>query len=210
MAQAFAATAPTSLKLGDRGEPVTLLQQALAAKGYFKEKPTGYYGTVTQAAVKAFQKDSGLKVDGIAGKNTLTALYAATVASRSKIADNNEDIFWLARIIYAEARGEPYAGKVAVGNVVMNRLASYLFPNTVKQVIFQYTEGIPQFSPVAEGTINNTPNAECINAAWESYLYLRNEVEACLYFFNPRKAAGTWIVNNRTFYKAIGNHDFYR
>ena len=201
--------APTSLKKGDKGEAITKLQTALQNKGYFNEAPTGYYGTVTEAAVIAFQKDHKLEVDGVAGKKTLAVLYATETTSRGVQGMESEDIFWLSRIIFAEARGESYAGMVAVGNVVMNRLASALFPNTVRGVIFQYIQGIPQFSPVAEGTIHNTPSAESINAAWDAYLSRRNEVGRCLYFLNPRKAPNSWIIRNRAFFKTIGNHDFY-
>lgn len=121
----------------------------------------------------------------------------------------NADIYWLSRIINAEAEGEPYEGKVAVGNVIINRKASPDFPNTIKGVIFEYYKGIPQFSPVAEGTIYNTPSQESIRAAKDA-LNGSRPVGSATYFFNPDKAAAPWIVNNKTYVTRLGNHVFYR
>jgi N-acetylmuramoyl-L-alanine amidase len=118
-------------------------------------------------------------------------------------------LYWLSRIIHAEAEAEPYSGKVAVGNVILNRVKSGLFPNTVKGVIFDYYEGIPQFSPVADGTIYNSPDADSIQAAKDA-LNGVNYVGTATYFFNPDKAEGTWIVQNKTYVKRIGNHVFYK
>ncbi|HOS70797.1 MAG TPA: cell wall hydrolase, partial [Bacillota bacterium] len=95
------------------------------------------------------------------------------------------------------------------GNVILNRVKSSSFPNTVKGVIFEYYKGIPQFSPVADGTIYNDPNADSIKAAKAAFngtSYVGNAT----YFFNPNKSEGTWIVNNKTFVIRIGNHVFYK
>ena len=136
---------------------------------------TGYYGHVTENAVIAFQIDYGLRIDGIArSANSKMPCSVKTTgnstANRSTLtAKQRDDIFWLARIIHAESQGEPYIGKVAAGNVVMNRVNSKQFPNTIYGVIFEYFQGIPQFSPVADGTIYNNPSAECLKAAEEAY-----------------------------------------
>lgn len=122
---------------------------------------------------------------------------------------NSDDIYWLARIIEAEAGGEPYKGKVAVGNVVINRVLSSSFPNTVYGVIFEYYGNIPQFSPVADGTIYNNPSQVSIQAAKDAANGARPVGDAT-YFFNPSKAAGTWIVRNKTYVTRIGGHVFYR
>lgn len=205
-----------TLKFGMRGLDVSRLQSALKQQGYFYANVTGYYGKVTENAVIAFQKAKGLRIDGIAGPQTQSALFAGQPASQQpasrgdtssrKVAD---DLFWLARIIHAEAAGEPYIGKVAVGNVIMNRVKSPSFPNTVYGVIFEYYKGIPQFSPVQDGTIYNTPSSESYRAAQEAY-YGSKPVGDALYFFNPAKASGSWIVKNRTYIATIGNHVFYR
>lgn len=204
------------LKFGMRGPDVSRLQSALKQQGYFYANVTGYYGKVTENAVIAFQKAKGLRIDGIAGPQTQSALFAGQAASQQPVSRSDalsrkvaDDLFWLARIIHAEAAGEPYIGKVAVGNVIMNRVKSPGFPNTVYGVIFEYYKGIPQFSPVQDGTIYNTPSGESYRAAQEAY-YGSRPVRDALYFFNPAKASGSWIVRNRTYIATIGNHVFYR
>ena len=121
---------------------------------------------------------------------------------------NGTDLYWLSRIISAEARGEPLLGKIAVGNVVLNRKASPSYPNTVYGVIFDRKHGT-QFSPVSYGTIYNTPTSESIIAAkicLEGYT-LSNEI---LFFVNPKYATSNWISNNRPFAFRIGNHYFFK
>ncbi len=119
----------------------------------------------------------------------------------------DDEVYWLSRIIEAEAAGEPFSGKVAVGEVILNRVESDEFPNTIWSVIFDKKFGT-QFEPVANGTIYNTPSAESIKAA-ETALNGSNYVGSCLYFLNSKTASSTWIVKNREFYTSIANHDFY-
>jgi len=197
------------LRLGSRGSEVSALQRELKNRGYFTyPKITGYFGYITRDAVIRFQRDNGLLVDGIVGPQTRGALYGQVSRSGGNSWDR-DNIFWLARIIHAEAAGEPYLGKVAVGSVIMNRVSSPDFPNTIYGVIFENYKGIPQFSPVADGTIYNNPSEECIRAAQEAY-WGAKPLGNVLYFFNPAKAAGTWIVNNRTYVATVGNHAFYK
>lgn len=121
---------------------------------------------------------------------------------------NADAVYWLARIISAEARGESIEGKMAVGNVVLNRVRSSAYPNTIYGVIFDRRYGI-QFSPVANGTIYNMPTVDSIIAAkmcLEGYS-LSSEI---LYFVNPRKAPNSWIANNRPYVFTIGNHAFFK
>ena len=116
-------------------------------------------------------------------------------------------VYWLARIISAEAQGEPMQGKIAVGNVVLNRVRSSQFPNTIYGVIFDKKYGV-QFSPVANGTIYNTPTAESVIAAkicLEGY----SLSDSALYFVNPKKAPSSWISQNRPYAFTVGNHAFY-
>lgn len=210
-----AASNYTNLKVGSRGEQVSLLQKTLNSKGFSAGKVDGIFGKNTKKAVIAFQKASKIKVDGIAGKQTQSKLYAkstSTTASRGTSLSRNTnetDLYWLSRIIHAESQGEPYNGKVAVGSVILNRVASSSFPNTVKGVIFEYYQNIPQFSPVAEGTIYNTPSEESIKAAKEA-LSGKKPVGNATYFFNPKKSEGKWIVNNKTYVTKIGEHVFYK
>ena len=120
---------------------------------------------------------------------------------------SQEDLLWLSRIISAESQGEPLAGQIAVGNVVLNRVAHSDFPSTVKDVIFDTKHGV-QFTPVANGAIYWEPTAQSVKAA-QMALEGSNTVGKSLYFFNPSLSQGTWIVQNRTYHSTIGNHRFY-
>jgi N-acetylmuramoyl-L-alanine amidase len=141
----------------------------------------------------------------------LRAVGMTSTGERTRTADevyNADDLYWLSRIISAESGGEPFRGKLAVGNVVINRKNSRSFPNSIYGVIFDRKHGT-QFSPIAIGTIYNTPNAESVIAAkicLEGYT-VSDEI---LYFMNPRLATSNWISKNRPFAFRIGNHNFYK
>lgn len=205
---AFADTYYGVLKFRSSGAYVVHLQQALNSKGFSVGTADGIYGKKTENAVIRFQQANQIRIDGIAGRQTQAKLFANTVASRGT-SYTFTDLYWLSRIIHAEAEAEPYTGKIAVGNVILNRVRSSSFPNTVKGVIFEYYKNIPQFSPVAEGTIYNTPNADSIKAAKAAFSGT-SSVGSATYFFNPDKSEGAWIVKNKTLVKRIGNHVFYK
>ena len=116
-------------------------------------------------------------------------------------------VYWLARIISAEARGESMQGKIAVGNVVLNRVRSSLFPNTIYGVIFDKKYGV-QFAPTSNGTIYNTPTADSVIAA-KMCLEGYSVSNTALYFFNPKYTSGSWVKQNREYAFTIGNHVFY-
>ena len=118
-----------------------------------------------------------------------------------------EDLYWLSRVISAESRGESLTGQMAVGNVVLNRMASDKFPNTIKGVVFDRKHGT-QFEPVDNGTIYNTPTRSSVAAA-KAVLAGQRVVGDCLYFYAPALSNGTWIMKNRPFYTAIGCHRFF-
>lgn len=121
---------------------------------------------------------------------------------------DSDSLYWLSRIIEAESGAEPYRGKLAVGNVILNRVQSRDFPDTIYGVIFDRKNGV-QFTPVANGTIYNTPSAESVRAA-KDCLSGADVVGSCLYFFNPKTATkASWIIQNRSYCTSIGNHDFY-
>ncbi len=120
---------------------------------------------------------------------------------------NQDEVYWLSKIIHAEAEGESEKGLIAVGNVVLNRVKSNLFPNTIYGVIFDKKGGI-QFEPVINGSIYRTPSYQSISAAKKALSGV-NTAGKSLFFLNPKTAQSSWIVKNRTFYKSIGNHDFY-
>ncbi|HZJ83787.1 MAG TPA: peptidoglycan-binding protein [Clostridia bacterium] len=201
------------LRFGMSNQGVKDLQNSLKAKGYFRGTATGYFGNVTKNAVIAFQRDSRLQVDGIVGSQTQSALknsQPSTDANRdTATSKQRDDIFWLARIVHAESQGEPYEGMVAAGSVVMNRVKSNEFPNSIYGVIFEYYKNIPQFSPVEDGSIYCNPGSASLKAAEEAY-WGSQPVGNALYFFNPQKAAGSWIVNNRQYITRIGSHAFYK
>ena len=118
-----------------------------------------------------------------------------------------EDLYWLSRIISAESRGEPLAGQIAVGNVILNRTVSDTFPDTIKEVIFDRKDAV-QFEPVSNGTIYDEPTAQSVLAA-QLVLGGTSVAGDCLYFFNPEFSRGTWIRENRTWFSQIGCHLFY-
>lgn len=120
---------------------------------------------------------------------------------------NSTDLYWLSRIINAEASGESLVGKIAVGNVVLNRKESRMYPNTVYGVIFDRNGGT-QFSPVSMGTIYRTPSEASIIAA-KICLDGYSVDENILFFMNPRISTSNWISKNRPFAFTIGRHDFY-
>lgn len=142
--------------------------------------------------------------------NNSTSNSSTPKPSNSSTSNSTYDadaVYWLSRIIEAEASGEPYKGKVAVGEVILNRVKSDEFPNTIWKVIFDDTYAI-QFEPVANGTIYNTPSEESIKAAKEA-LNGANYAKGSLYFLNPKTASSNWITKNRKYCMTIANHDFY-
>jgi len=149
--------------------------------------------------------DCGIGFNSTLGRVTLTKGRNETVSDNTV---DKDALYWLSRIIEAESGGEPYRGKLAVGNVILNRVKSRDFPNSIYGVIFDRKNGV-QFTPVANGTIYNTPSAESIRAA-KACLSGADAVGSCLYFFNPKTATkASWIIQNRSYCTSIGNHDFY-
>lgn len=188
-------------KYGSSGNEVKQIQTKLKRWGYYNGNIDGIYGSKTVAAVKSFQSKNGLTVDGIAGKKTLEAMGIYSSSSSSS-GVNNSDLNLLAHLIYAEARGEPYAGQVAVGAVVLNRVKSSKFPNSVAGVIYQPGA----FDVVSDGQINYSPNTTAINAARDA-LNGWDPTSGCIYYFNPNTATSSWIWS-RPYVITIGNHRF--
>ena len=192
-------------KYGSRGEEVKQIQEKLKRWGYYDGNVDGIYGSKTVSAVKAFQKKNGLTVDGIAGTNTLNAMgitSSSSSGSSSNSSSNSSDINLLARLIYGEARGEPYTGQVAVGAVVLNRVKSSLFPNTIAGVIYQSGA----FDAVADGQINLTPDSTAKKAAQDA-LNGWDPSYGAIYYFNPSTATNKWIWS-RPLTITIGKHRF--
>ena len=179
---------------------------------YLSGTADGRYGEATRNAVLRFQRNNGLTADGRVGPATAAAMgvtlsgsssssSAATTAS-SSTSYVSSDHRLLAKLVYAEARGESYKGQVAVAAVVLNRVASSSFPNTVSGVIYQSGA----FSCVSNGSINNTPDSSCIRAALDA-LNGWDPTGGCLYYYNAKTAQDKWIFS-RTVQTVIGNHSF--
>ena len=190
-------------KYGSRGSEVTQIQTKLKRWGYYNGNIDGIYGSQTVEAVKYFQRKNNLVVDGIAGKNTLEAMGIFNSSSSSgSSSSNSSDLNLLARVIYGEARGEPYTGQVAVGAVVLNRVRSSSFPNTISGVVYQSGA----FDAVRDGQINLTPNSTAKKAAQDA-LNGWDPTGGAIYYFNPDTATNKWIWS-RPLIKQIGKHRF--
>ena len=191
------------IKQGNRGDTVRTIQRKLKNWGYYKGSVDGIFGVKTKEAVKYFQRKNGLAVDGIVGKKTLAALgISSSNSSSSSSTYSDADINLLARLIYGEARGESYVGQVAVGAVVLNRIKSASFPNTMSGVIYQSYA----FTAVDDGQINLTPNATARKAAMDA-INGWDPSYGALYYYNPATATSQWIFSRKTTV-TIGNHVF--
>lgn len=190
-------------KYGSRGSEVTQIQTKLKRWGYYSGSIDGIYGTQTVNAVKYFQRKNGLTVDGIAGPATLKAMgITSSSSSSSSSSSYNSNLNLLARVIYGEARGEPYTGQVAVGAVVMNRIKSSSFPNTLAGVVYQPGA----FDAVKDGQVNLTPNSTAKKAAQDA-MNGWDPSYGAIYYFNPSTATNKWIWS-RPMTVTIGKHRF--
>ena len=198
------------LRQGASGGEVKELQRRLKEWGYYNGAVDGIYGKGTVAAVKAFQKKNGLTADGVAGIETYKALgmndSVKVLENDNKSSGNSNytssDLYLLAKCIYAESRGESYTGQVAVGAVILNRVASSQFPNTISGVIYQRHE----FTAVSDGQINLEPDKTAMNAASDA-MNGWDPTYGCLYYYNPAVATSSWIFSRQTV-TTIGKHVF--
>jgi len=195
-----------SLKRGSRGDDVTKLQKKLRNWGYYSGAVDGIFGGGTEQAVMYFQRKNGLTPDGVVGPATAKALgltlSGGSNGSASNTGSTSGDVYLLARCIYGEARGEPYKGQVAVGAVILNRVRSSSFPNSISGVIYQSGA----FSVVADGQINLTPDNTAIKAARDA-MNGWDPTGGCLYYYNPKKTSNKWMLS-RPIALRIGEHVF--
>ena len=190
-------------KYGSRGDEVRQIQEKLKRWGYYNGNVDGIFGSQTLEAVKYFQRKNGLTVDGIVGPATLKAMGIFNSSnSSSGSSSNSSDLNLLARLIYGEARGEPYAGQVAVGAVVLNRVKNSSFPNTISGVIYQSGA----FDVVKDGQINLSPDSTAKKAAQDA-LNGWDPTYGAIYYFNPSTATNKWIWS-RPMTVTIGRHRF--
>ena len=199
LVQNMPAADAASYRKGAAGSMVTQIQQKLIAWGYMAGPADGIFGSKTESGVKYFQRNNGLTADGIAGTATLKALGVSD-ASAPTIQKNDEAL--LARLISAEARGEPYKGQVAVGAVVLNRMKHPSFPNSLSGVIYQSGA----FSCLDDGQFDE-PIADSAYSAAKEALNGSDPSGGAIYYFNPITATNKWIWS-RPLLLVIGRHRF--
>lgn len=199
------------LKTGSKGDEVREVQRRLKLWGYYNGSVDGVFGAGTRSAVIKFQKKNGLQADGVVGKSTYKALgmnssYQALVdkadAQGGAGGYSSSDVYLLAKTIYAEGRGEPYVGQVAIGAVILNRVRNSAFPNTVSGVVYQKHA----FTAVSDGQINLTPNDTAMKAARDA-ISGWDPTGGALYYYNPAVATSAWIFDRQTI-TVIGKHVF--
>ena len=198
------AEAATVLKRGSQGSQVKTLQTKLKNWGYYSGSVDGIFGANTERAVKYFQRTNGLAVDGIVGTKTASALgmKLSSTTNSSSGGYSSNDLYLLARVVYGEARGEPYLGQVAVAAVVLNRVKSSKFPNTIAGVVYEPWA----FTCVNDGQINLSPNDTAMKAAKDA-VNGWDPTYGCLFYYNPKTATSNWIRQKKV-HLSIGSHVF--
>ena len=198
-----------SYRQGDSGSAVTTIQTKLKRWGYFDGPVDGVYGSKTTKAVRSFQQKNGLTADGVAGPATLKALGMEQTSQNSGSSQTGSsggnasgDVALLAKVISAEARGEPYDGQVAVGAVILNRIAHPSFPNTLAGVV--YEPGA--FTCMVDGQIDQPIASSAYQAARDA-LNGADPSGGAIYYFNPVTATSAWIWS-RPLMTVIGKHRF--
>jgi len=184
--------------------------QYIEANGRYIYVPSGckLIEGYTLVPVRALAKAFGAAVDWDGETNSVYITSGSRTILPGDLFYRSDEVYWLSRIIYAESGHEPLKGQIAVGNVVLNRVASKSFPDTIYGVIFDRRYGTTQFTPVATGTIHNTPSEMSVIAAklcLEGY----NVVGNSMFFLNPKIASSKWFDTNLTMTAIIGNHAFY-
>ena len=195
------------LKKGSTGGEVKEVQRRLKEWGYYTGNVDGIFGSGTRAAVVAFQKKNGLAADGVVGAATYKALgmndsYNLLAGQGTTGNFTSSDMYLLARTIYAEGRGEPYVGQVAIGAVVLNRVDNPAFPNTISGVVYQRHA----FTAVSDGQINLTPDDTAMRAAQDA-VNGWDPTGGAIYYYNPAVATSSWIFGRQTI-AVIGKHVF--
>lgn len=197
----LAQPAAAAYRQGDSGGAVTTIQTKLSRWGYYSGEIDGIYGSTTADAVRSFQQANGLTADGVAGDSTLNAMGMST-ASDSGTDAQEAEVALLAKVISAEARGEPYSGQVAVGAVILNRVSHPSFPNSVSGVV--YEPGA--FTCMVDGQIDQ-PVADSAYRAARDALNGSDPTGGAIYYFNPATATSAWIWS-RPLITVIGSHRF--
>ncbi len=198
----FQSAQAATYRQGSSGETVRTIQTKLTNWGYFSSPIDGIYGPKTAEAVRYFQRKNGLTVDGVVGPATLKALGMSTTGGSSPASSQSNSVDLLARVISAEARGEPYSGQVAVGAVILNRVEHPSFPSTIAGVVYQPGA----FTCMVDGQFNQ-PVADSAYRAARDALNGSDPSGGAIYYFNPSTATSAWIWS-RPLIKVIGKHRF--
>lgn len=197
-----------ALRQGDSGEEVKAVQRKLRQWGYYDGAVDGIYGSGTRQAVVKFQQKNGLTADGIVGEKTAAALgmtlSKGNTGGGGSTGGSDKNVYLLAQCISGEARGESYKGQVAVGAVILNRVKSSKFPNTIAGVIYQRGA----FDAVSDGQINAAPTDSCLKAARDA-MNGYDPTGGCLYYYNPATTTNKWMLSKPVSLR-IGNHVFCR
>lgn len=192
-----ATASAATYRQGDRGSGVTTIQTKLKNWGYYNGAVDGIFGSQTSEAVRYFQRKNGLTADGVVGSATQAALGMSSPENQQ-----SGDVYLLAKVISAEARGEPYNGQVAVGAVILNRVEHPSFPNTIAGVV--YEQGA--FTCMVDGQIDQ-PIADSAFQAARDALNGADPTGGAIYYFNPDTATSAWIWS-RPLITTIGRHRF--
>jgi N-acetylmuramoyl-L-alanine amidase len=195
--------AQAAYRQGSSGQTVSTIQQKLKNWGYYDGPVDGVYGSATAQAVRYFQQKNGLTADGVCGSATLKALGIYEKGNDSGGSTSQSgDVALLAKVISAEARGEPYSGQVAVGAVILNRVAHPSFPGSISGVV--YEPGA--FTCMVDGQINQ-PVADSAYKAARDAMNGMDPTGGAIYYFNPDTATSKWIWS-RPLITVIGKHRF--
>lgn len=193
------ASLPVYSQQGSRGTEVEEIQRVLQEWGLFRGEITGYFGTATETALKAYQRSNGLPESGVADEATLKKM-GITIGTAPNATDANINL--LARIISAEGRGESYVGQVAIGAVILNRIEHPSFPDTLQGVIYQNGA----FTAIIDGQFNQPVSDSAYYAARDA-LSGWDPTGGCIYYFNPSKTSDSYM-HSREVVKVIGDHYF--
>ena len=192
-----------SLRKGASGDEVVTLQKKLKQWGYYTGAVDGVFGSGTEKAVRLFQQKNSLAVDGVVGTKTAAALgMSLSSAGGAQDASSDRSVRLLAACIYGESRGEPYKGQVAVGAVILNRVKSSKFPNSIAGVIYQPGA----FDAVSDGQIDLAPNDAAFRAARDA-MNGYDPTYGCLYYYNPASTTNRWMLSKPVALR-IGSHVF--
>lgn len=191
-----------ALKKGARGDEVVTVQKKLKQWGYYTGAVDGIFGSGTEKAVKFFQTKNGLTADGVVGQKTAAALGMELSGTSAQTDASDRSVRLLAACIHGESRGEPYKGQVAVGAVILNRVKSSKFPNSISSVIYQPGA----FDAVKDGQINLEPNDSAMRAARDA-MNGYDPTYGCLYYYNPATSTNKWMLS-KPIALQIGRHVF--